>query len=102
MGADSAEADPWRDRVSLTFGSVVERRNDGGVTSDGVSETRGLAGSVILRRDGARNGGSAGVDEGEECNSEANVVKVLIGLSLVGMLKPGASGETGLAVAIPS
>jgi hypothetical protein len=82
---------------------VVERRNDGGATSGGVFETRGgLAGSVIRRRDGARIGASAGVEEGDECRGEATVANVLVGLSLVGMLKPDVRGETGLPVGIPS
>lgn len=87
----------------MTFGSVDDRRNDGGATSGGVFETRGgLVGSVIRRRDGARTGASAGVEEGEECNGEATVANVLVGLPLVGILKPDASGETGLPAGILS
>lgn len=75
MGAEGAEAEACRERASLTFGSVVERRNDGGDTSGGdtsggvpVREMRfrALAGSVVRRSDGIRVGCSAGVEVGDE------------------------------------
>lgn len=60
------------------------------------------AGSVIRRSDGARTGISVGVPEGEEWRGEATVAKVLVGLSVVGTLKPAVRGDTGLAAASPS
>lgn len=104
---DVVEVEVCLGRASLTFGSVVERRNGGGETSGGVpvSEPRdGLppAGSVIRRSEGARTGISTGVVEGDEWSGEATVARVLVGLPLVGKLKPVTRGDTGLAAAMPS
>lgn len=51
----------------------------------------------MRRRDGARRGVSEGIEDEDESSGEATVAKVLVGLSLGGMLKPIVRGETGLA-----
>lgn len=81
----------------MAFGSVVERRIGGGAINGGVPvrDSRGWrppAGSVVRRNDGTRMGGPNGVFDGE----------ALVGLPLVGMLKPAVRGDTGLGAAIPS
>lgn len=64
-----------------------------------MSERRGFrpdAGSVVRRSEGTRTGLSAGTDAGDECSGAATVAKVLVGLSMGGMLKSMAWGEMGL------
>ena len=91
----------------MAFGSVVERRIGGGAINGGVPvrESRGWrppAGSVVRRNDGTRMGGPNGVFDGDEWSGEAAVAEALVGLPLVGMLKPAVRGDTGLGAAIPS
>jgi hypothetical protein len=47
-------------------------------------------------------GGPNGVFDGDEWSGEATVATALVGLPLVGMLKPAVRGDTGLGAAIPS
>lgn len=93
----------------MAFGSVVERRIGGGAISGGVPvrESRGWrppAGSVVRRNDGTRMGGPNGVFDGDEWSGEATVAEAeaLVGLPVMGILKPAVRGDTGLGAAIPS
>jgi hypothetical protein len=99
VGAVSeASSDCACDRKSLAAGSVVDLGNVGAVAVGGVPWVeaglcRPLAGSVVRRKVGGWKGVMAGVEMGGA--GVPTIAKELVGLSLVGTLKPRPRGEFG-------